>query len=133
MEDGSRAAHVGRHRSSLIDCPVRRSQMSYRSACHRRQVIVPRRARRPKARKSVFRRHARARTLSARARPLAAVVAAIREITSGRSRSRGDLSPPLRLTSDRIGEIFSSLPPGRGGRIGFDSSHLSRARPRSEV
>lgn len=39
------AVHVGRHRSSLIDCPARRSQMSYRSACHRRQVIVPRRAR----------------------------------------------------------------------------------------
>jgi len=35
---------VGRHRSSLIDCPARRSRMSYRSACHRRQVIVPRRA-----------------------------------------------------------------------------------------
>jgi hypothetical protein len=118
------AAHVGRHRSSLIDCPVRRSQMSYRSACHRRQVIVPRRAR--ARRKSVSER-TRARTLSAASPDTRGDLARSRA-AAGPPRS-GDLSPPL--SPRQIG--FSSLDlSGCGGWIGPDSSQrLSAPAARS--
>lgn len=115
---GRLAVHVGRHRSSLIDCPVRRSQMSYRSACHRRQVIVPRRAR---ARRKSVSEHARARTYIVGGSRCASGVSRDHERPLG----SGDLSPPL--SSRQIGFSSSDLS-GCGGWISPDSSQRLFAR-----